>query len=77
MDRPQDVLRTLCDAGYDSLSGFQAAFRECFGSSPTELEGATIVCVDRITTSLGPMLVGETDDAGCLLEFVDRRALPT
>ena len=71
------VSRAAFDAGYDSLSGFQAAFRQYFGSSPTELEGATVVRIRRITTPLGPMLVGATDDALCLLEFVDRRALPT
>jgi AraC family transcriptional regulator of adaptative response/methylated-DNA-[protein]-cysteine methyltransferase len=71
------VSRAAFDAGYDSLSGFQAAFRQYFGSTPTELEGATVVRVDRITTPIGPMLVGATDEALCLLEFVDRRALPT
>jgi AraC family transcriptional regulator of adaptative response/methylated-DNA-[protein]-cysteine methyltransferase len=71
------VSRAAFEAGYDSLSGFQAAFRQYFGSTPTELEGATVVRVDRITTPLGPMLVGATDDALCLLEFVDPRALPT
>jgi len=71
------VSRAAFEAGYDSLSWFQAAFRQYFGSTPTELEGATVVRVDRITTPLGPMLVGATDDALCLLEFVDPRALPT
>ena len=71
------VSRAAFDAGYDSLSGFQAAFRQYFGSTPTELDGVTVVCVDRITTPLGPMLVGATDEALCLMEFVDRRALPT
>ena len=65
------------DAGYDSLSGFQDAFIQYFGSSPTALTDASVVHVDRITTPLGPMLVGATDEALCLLEFVDRRALPT
>ena len=71
------VSRAAFDAGYDSLSGFQAAFRQYFGSSPNELERATVVRVQRITTPLGPMLVGATDDALCLLELVDRRALST
>lgn len=30
-----------------------------------------------IDTPLGPMLAGATDDGICLLEFTDRRALPT
>jgi AraC family transcriptional regulator of adaptative response/methylated-DNA-[protein]-cysteine methyltransferase len=70
------VSRAAFEVGYDSLSGFQEAFRRYFGDSPTQLEGATVVHVDRITTPLGPMLVAATDSALCLLEFVDRRMLP-
>lgn len=70
------VSRAAFEVGYDSLSGFQEAFRQYFGDSPTQLEGATVVHVDRITTPLGPMLVAATEQALCLLEFVDRRMLP-
>lgn len=70
------VGRAAFEAGYDSLSGFQDAFRHYFGDAPTRLNGQTVVLIDRIPTSLGLMLVGCTDDAVCLLEFVDRRALP-
>lgn len=69
------VSRAAFEVGYDSLSGFQEAFRRYFGESPTHLEATTVVRVDRISTPLGPMLVGATDHALCLLEFVDRRAL--
>lgn len=72
----EGVARAAFDAGYDSLSGFQDAFRQYFGTTPTALEDSTIVRVDRIATPLGPMLVGATDDALCLLEFTDRRMLP-
>jgi len=65
------------DAGYESLSGFQEAFRRYFGSPPSDLGDSMVVRVDRISTPLGPMLIAATDDALCLLEFVDRRALPT
>lgn len=70
------VGRAAFEAGYDSLSGFQEAFRHYFGDAPTRLSGQTVVHVDRIPTPLGLMLVGATDDALCMLEFVDRRALP-
>lgn len=70
------VSRAAFESGWDSLSGFQEAFRRYFGESPTQLEGATVVHVHRITTPLGPMLTGATEDALCLLEFVDRRMLP-
>jgi AraC family transcriptional regulator, regulatory protein of adaptative response / methylated-DNA-[protein]-cysteine methyltransferase len=70
------VGRAAFEAGYDSLSGFQEAFRLYFGAAPRELEGATVVRVDRIPTPMGPMLAAATDEALVLLEFVDRRMLP-
>ncbi len=73
----QSVGRAAFEAGYDSLSGFQDAFRLYFGAAPTDLDGATVIEVSRLPTPLGPMLAGATEDALVLLEFVDRRALPT
>ncbi len=70
------VARSAFEVGYDSLSGFQEAFRRYFGEPPTSLEGVTVAVVDRITTPLGPMLAAATDEGLCLLEFVDRRMLP-
>ncbi len=70
------VSRAAFDVGYDSLSGFQEAFREYFGESPSRLDGAVLVRVTRIPTPLGPMVAGATDRALCLLEFADRKALP-
>ncbi|HET9948057.1 MAG TPA: trifunctional transcriptional activator/DNA repair protein Ada/methylated-DNA--[protein]-cysteine S-methyltransferase [Longimicrobiales bacterium] len=71
----ESVGRAAFDAGWDSLSGFQEAFRRYFGDTPTALDGATLVRVTRVATPLGPMLAGATDDALVLLEFVDRRML--
>jgi len=76
MKQGSAVSRAAFDSGYESLSGFQEAFRQCFGSNPTDAARDVVVHVDRISTPLGPMLAGATDDALCLLEFVDRRALP-
>ena len=69
------VSRAAFDSGYESLSGFQEAFRRYFGDSPTHLDDATLVQVGRIVSPLGPMLVGATSDGVCLLDFVDRRML--
>jgi AraC family transcriptional regulator of adaptative response/methylated-DNA-[protein]-cysteine methyltransferase len=71
------VTRAAFESGYGSLSGFNEAFQRYFGASPTDVEGSTTIRVDRFTTPLGPMLVGATDSRLCLLEFVDRRMLPT
>jgi len=69
------VGRAAFEAGYESLSGFQDAFRQYFGSSPTRLEGAVVAKVARVVTPLGPMLAAATDEALLLLEFADRRQL--
>ncbi|MGD8289828.1 MAG: trifunctional transcriptional activator/DNA repair protein Ada/methylated-DNA--[protein]-cysteine S-methyltransferase [Gemmatimonadota bacterium] len=71
------VGRAAFDAGYDSLSGFQEAFRQYFGAAPTDLDGATVIRVSRVPTPLGPMLAGASEDSLVMLEFVDRRALST
>ncbi len=63
--------------GYDSLSGFNDAFRRHMGEAPTALTDAEVVTVTRITTPLGPMVAGSVDDALCLLEFADRRMIET
>lgn len=77
MARGATVTRAAFDSGFDSLSGFQEAFRRYFGEVPTRTTGRRVIHVDRIATPLGPMFVGATEDALCLLDFVDRRALPS
>ena len=69
------VGRAAVEAGFDSLSGFQEAFQQYFGTSPRSLDDAVTIKVTRAATPLGPMLVGSTDEALVLLEFVERRQL--
>jgi AraC family transcriptional regulator of adaptative response/methylated-DNA-[protein]-cysteine methyltransferase len=71
------VSETAFASGYDSLSGFNEAFRKLAGGSPTDVQGATGVVVTRIGTPLGPMVAAATSEAVCLLEFADRPKLPT
>ena len=71
------VGRAAFEAGYDSLSGFQDAFKQYFGTTPTDLDGSLVVEVSRLPTPLGPMLAAASHESLVLLEFVDRRALPT
>jgi AraC family transcriptional regulator of adaptative response/methylated-DNA-[protein]-cysteine methyltransferase len=75
MKTGDSVGRAAVEAGFDSLSGFQEAFQQYFGTSPRSLEDAALIRAMRIGTPLGPMLVGSTDEALVLLEFVDRRQL--
>jgi AraC family transcriptional regulator of adaptative response/methylated-DNA-[protein]-cysteine methyltransferase len=73
----ETVTRTAFDAGYDSLSGFNEALRKLTGQAATAIRDAPLVHVTRISTPLGPMVAAATDEAVCLLEFADRRALST
>jgi len=72
-----DVTSSAFDSGYDSLSGFNEAFRQLFGEAPKRARDQATVSVTRVLTPLGPMLVGATHDRLCLAEFADRRMLAT
>lgn len=79
------VGRAASRTGYESESGFRAAFEEVFGTTPGNAragrKGAAtpprelVAC--WIETPLGPMLAAAIDSGVSLLEFVDRRALAT
>ena len=71
------VSRAAYHTGYESLSGFNDAFKRFMGDAPTALTDAKVVTVTRITTPLGPMVAGSVDDTLCLLEFADRRMIET
>ncbi len=73
----RQVSRTAFEAGYESLSGFGEALKQFAGSSPGAAADATIVTVTRIPTPLGPLVAGATGGAIVLLEYADRRMLPT
>lgn len=62
-------------SGYESESGFRTAFERVFGSSPSETGNCHPVTLSWIRTAVGPLVVGTTEQAVCLLEFSDRRML--
>jgi len=72
-----DVTTSAFDHGFESLSGFNDAFKRLFGTSPGRAGSTSLVTMTRYLSPLGPMLVGATDEAVCLLEFADRRMLQT
>jgi AraC family transcriptional regulator of adaptative response/methylated-DNA-[protein]-cysteine methyltransferase len=69
------VSTTAYQHGYESLSGFNAAFRQLLGGAPRDLTGDTVLQVTRVLTPLGPMIAGGTDEALYFFEFSDRRRL--
>jgi AraC family transcriptional regulator of adaptative response/methylated-DNA-[protein]-cysteine methyltransferase len=72
-----DVAAAAFGSGYASLSGFAASFRRATGLPPNGSRETGLVTVTRMSTPLGPMLAGATQEGVCLLEFVDRRMLET
>ncbi|MDO5653850.1 MAG: methylated-DNA--[protein]-cysteine S-methyltransferase [Brachymonas sp.] len=67
-------LDTASDAGYASLSGFNAAYKKLMGHSPMQDTTHTLLA-HRFDTPLGEMLVCATDTGICLLEFEGTRRL--
>ena len=65
------------DSGFESESGFRSAFARVFGSAPSDAKGCDAITLGWIETPVGPLVVGATGDAVCLLEFSDRRMLET
>ena len=75
----KQTLDAAFDNGYESKSGFNAAFKKWSGLVPTASVKAngSPVFINRILTPLGPMVAAVADDKLCLLEFADRRMLET
>src|SRR5262245_53080885 len=69
------VLRAGLDHGWDSASGFSAAFAKTFGRSPGRAGEARCLLARWLTTPLGRMLAIAGPDGLEVLEFSDRRGL--
>jgi AraC family transcriptional regulator of adaptative response/methylated-DNA-[protein]-cysteine methyltransferase len=70
-------LETGLDAGYESDSGFREAFGRKFAATPGRSNAVKHVVVRMIESPVGALQLGATEDGVCLMEFADRRALPT
>jgi AraC family transcriptional regulator of adaptative response/methylated-DNA-[protein]-cysteine methyltransferase len=63
--------------GYDSFSGFRAAFGQFFGRPPGHSRSADFIRLAWVESPLGPLVAGATAAGVCLLEFTNRRMLET
>jgi AraC family transcriptional regulator of adaptative response/methylated-DNA-[protein]-cysteine methyltransferase len=71
----KSMLDLQLDHGFESGSGFRAAFNRHVGAAPSRARDAECLYAKWFETPLGAMLA-LADDAGlALLEFVDRRGL--
>jgi AraC family transcriptional regulator, regulatory protein of adaptative response / methylated-DNA-[protein]-cysteine methyltransferase len=71
------VTEVAFESGFDSLSGFSDSFKSLFDASPTKARSTQAIYISRLSTPLGPMMVGASDKGVMLLEFTDRRMLET
>jgi len=69
------VIDVQLDGGYESTSGFRAAFLRVFGKPPRGARADDCLLARRIDTPLGKMLALADRQGLRLLEFVDRRGL--
>ena len=77
LNNDKEVSRSAFDNGFESLSGFNEAFKKTTGFTPSESKNNKVVTVKRILSPLGPIFAGSTDEGICLLEFTDRRMIET
>lgn len=61
--------------GYESHSGFRAAFTRAFGKAPGRARQEDCLRVAMLETPLGPMFAAAGEEGVCVLEFADRRGL--
>jgi len=70
-----DVTSTAFDSGYESLSGFHAAFKSVAGINPSQAKARPLVTITKLVTPLGPMYAGASERGLCFLEFTDRKMI--
>ncbi len=61
--------------GFESMSGFQHSYKKIIGNNPNKSKQKQLVTITRITTPLGPMMAGATDEGICLFDFAERRMM--
>lgn len=71
------VIDAQLDAGFSSPSAFRAAFAKLVGAAPSSFKKDALLKADWINTPLGPMVAVCDKSNLHLLEFVERKALPT
>ncbi|MEL7232739.1 MAG: Ada metal-binding domain-containing protein, partial [Pseudomonadota bacterium] len=71
----ESVINAQLDAGFESASGFRAAYTNTFGTAPSKGEPDPLY-VDWLDTKFGRMVMVADERALYLIEFVTRVRLP-
>lgn len=73
VQKGSDIVMTAYDHGFESSSGFRAAFVRVFGGPPGQRRHAECAAATLIESPLGSMLAAATPAAVCYLGFADER----
>ncbi len=73
----KNIMDASYDTGYESISGFSEAISQLFGAPPSKAVGQKCLTARLYESPLGAMIALANDTGIHLLEFVDRRMLPT
>lgn len=65
----------MLGAGFNSYSGFDAAFSRAFGQTARPVDENACIRMTMLETPIGPMVAAANNKGVCLLEFADRRGL--
>lgn len=71
------VIDAQLEAGFASASAFRSSTNRLLGAALGTLSKTPLLCIHWIDTPLGPMIAVADTSALHLLEFMDRKALPT
>jgi len=64
------------DSGFESESGFRAAFTRLFGA-PAKQSGGRVIHATLVTTPIGAFVAAALPDRVCMFDFLDRKAILT
>jgi AraC family transcriptional regulator of adaptative response/methylated-DNA-[protein]-cysteine methyltransferase len=65
------------ESGYESNSGFRDAFIKAFGQPPGKGREQDCLKIAWVESPVGPLVMAANEEGLCMLEFTDRRMLPT
>jgi len=75
IEQGDSVIDAQLQAGFNSASGFRAAFARVLGVAPSSFTGDELIRADWFDTPVGPMIAVADAHNLLVLEFFERRAL--
>lgn len=77
LENGNNIIDAQLDAGFSSSSGFVDAIKKQIGLNPSQLKQTRVLNAKWLQSPIGPMLAIVDDDGLYLLEFSERKGLPS